>query len=121
MGYHMDKHIILEFDKEQKAQTCLSVINQLAAAYWESQGYTVLDTPEGKALVGKNAATGQDMPDSEKTITWDEIRLSPDNTYYFLDPAASVNYSLWLKRATALGYVFDGVQREMPSEWEARE
>ena len=117
MGYHMDKHIILEFDTEQKAQTCLSVINQLAAAYWVSQGYTILDTPEGKALVGKNAATGEDMKDSEKTITWDTVKLSPDKTYYFSDPAQKENFSLWMERAASMGYVFDGVQREFPAEW----
>lgn len=113
----MDRHIILEFDTEAKAQTCLAVINQLAAAYWVSQGYTVLDTPEGKALVGKNAATGQDMPDSEKTITWDTVKVSPVNTYYFSDPAQNENFSLWVERAAAVGYKFDGVQKEFPAEW----
>lgn len=113
----MDRHIILEFDTEQKAQTCLSVINQLAAAYWVSKGYTILDTPEGKALVGKNAATGQDMPDSAKTITWDTVKLSPDKTYYFSDPAQNENFSLWVERATAVGYKFDGVQKEFPLDW----
>lgn len=109
----MDRHLILEFDTLIKAQTCLAVITQLAAAYWQSQGYTVIDGQ----LIGKNAATGQDMPDSEKTITWDVVQLSPDNTYYFSDPAANVNYSLWMERATAMGYVFDGVQKTMPTEW----
>lgn len=113
MGYHMDKHIILEFETETKAQTCLGIINQLAAAYWQSQGYTVIDGQ----LIGKNAATGEDMPDSAKTITWDVVQLSPDNTYYFSDPAQNPNFSLWLERATALGYVFDGVQKEIPAAW----
>lgn len=113
----MDRHLILEFDTLIKAQTCLAVINQLAAAYWVSQGYTVLDTPEGKVLVGKNAATGEDMPDSEKTITWDTVKVSPVNTYYFTDPAQNEKFSLWKERSADLGYVFDGVQKEFPAEW----
>lgn len=113
----MDKHIILEFDTIQKAQTCLAVINQLAISYWESRGYTVLDTPDGKALVGKNAATGEDMPESAKTTAWDEIKTSPDGTYYFSDPAQNEQFSLWIENASSVGYIFDGVQRECPVEW----
>lgn len=109
----MDKYLILEFDTSSKAQTCLAVINQLAAAYWQSQGYAVINGQ----LIGKNAATGEDMPDSAKTITWDEIKTSPDNTYYFSDPAVNPKFSLWQERAAAMGYVFDGVQKEIPSEW----
>lgn len=116
MGYAMDNHLILEFDTQVKAQTCLNIINQLAAIYWENQGYTVIDTANGKAVVGKNALTGEDEP-SALTTTWDIVKQSPDNNYYISDPAQNQNYALWLERATALGYVFDGVQREIPAKW----
>ena len=108
----MDKHIILEFDTIQKAQTCLAVINQLAAVYWVSQGYTVLDTPEGKALVGKNALTGEDMPDSAMTITWDVVR-ELNGSWYITDPATRPEFSLWEERALAAGYKFDGTRQEL--------
>lgn len=113
----MDKHLILEFDTYPKAATCLYVINQLAAAYWTEQGFTVLDTPEGKALVGKNALTGEDMPDSARTITWDEVKTSPDGRFYFTDPAMKEQFSAWQQRASQAGYVFDGVVMEFPQEW----
>lgn len=117
MGSNMVGNVILEFDTLQKAQTCLYIINQLAAAYWASEGYTVLDTPKGKALVGKNAATGEDMPDSAKTITWDVVQVSPNKTYYFNDPAQREQFSKWEERALEMGYVFDGVRKEFPIAW----
>jgi hypothetical protein len=109
----MDKSLILEFDTEHQAQICLAVINQLAAAYWVEQGYTVIETPEGNALVGKNALTGEDMPDSAKTITWDVVKVSPTNKYYIVDPAIRPEFSLWQERAEKAGYVFDGIKKEV--------
>ena len=114
MGNTLDNYIILEFASEKSAQKCLYVINQLAAAYWASEGYTVLDTPQGKALVSKNAATGEDMPNSVLTTTWDVVQVSPNKTYYFNDPAQREQFSKWEERALEVGYVFDGVRKEFP-------
>jgi hypothetical protein len=113
----MEQRIILEFTNKKSAEICLYVINQLAAAYWESEGYTVTETPEGKALVGKNALTGEDMLNNEKTITWDKVKTSPDGTFYFSDPAQRTQFSEWKERAEATGYVLDGVSKPYPPEW----
>ena len=81
----MDEYLVLEFPTEADAQACLDAINDMAATYWAEQGYTVVLNPETgkKELIGKNAATGQDMPDAARTITWDSVRLSPAGTHYF--------------------------------------
>ena len=74
----MDNYLILSFPTKAQAETCLKAINSLAAQWWQSQGYTVVDGQ----LVGKNAATGQDEPESAKTITWGVVKESPDGTFY---------------------------------------
>jgi len=70
MGYHMEQYLILKGTLPQ-VQHDLFIINQIAAAWWAAQGYTVIDTPQGKAVVGKNAATGEDNLDA-LTTTWAE-------------------------------------------------
>lgn len=91
MGHYMDKHLIIEFPTQAESEQGLSIINMIAAAYWQSQGYTVIDGQ----LIGKNAATGLDMPDSAKTITWDEVKKSPDNTFYFTSPRIDEKFIAW--------------------------
>lgn len=66
----MDSTLILKGTLEQ-IQHDLGVINAIAAAWWASQGYTVIDTPNGKAVIGKNAQTGEDNPEA-LTTTWAE-------------------------------------------------
>lgn len=112
----MGDAVILEFDTAQKAALCLAVIDQLAAPYWAGQGYTVLQTENGAVLIGKNAATGNDDPDGV-TRTWDEVRLSPDGTFYIFDPAVEARFSEWESRAAEAGYVLEGVRKIMPENW----
>lgn len=90
----MDGRLILEFLTEADANQGLYVINQIAEAYWQSQGYTVIDGQ----LIGKNALTGEDMPDSAKTIAWDIVKQSPDGTFYFTSPIIDEKFSAWRER-----------------------
>jgi len=107
----MDKLLIIEFPTETQANQCVDVINQIAATWWVSQGYTVID---GK-LIGKNAATGEDMPDSAMTITWDIPKLSPNNTWYIASPTSDPKFYAWRD------YLPEGVITPddiiMPVEW----
>ena len=75
----MDGYLIVEFDTAEEAQSALDVINQIAAAWWQSQGYTVINGE----LVGKNAKSGLDDPRAAKTKTWDNIKLGDNGKYYF--------------------------------------
>lgn len=90
----MGEHLILEFPTQGTAEQGLYIVNLIAAAYWQSQGYTVIDGQ----LIGKNALTGEDMPDSTKTITWDAVKRSPDNTFYFTSPIVDEKFSAWRAR-----------------------
>lgn len=107
----MDNNLIIQFATEAEANQCLYVINQIASAYWQSQGYTVIDGQ----LIGKNALTGEDMPDSAKTITWDIVKTSPTGVFYITSPASEERFSLWRDRLPdGLSFPDDTV---MPEEW----
>jgi len=102
----MDKRI-LEFSTQAKADTALQVINQIAENYWIEQGYTVIDGE----LIGKR--NGKDDLDACRTTTWDTVKESPDNTFYFTTPTSK--YPDWRD------YLPDGVvmpdDKLFPSEW----
>lgn len=86
---------ILEFKTEKEAQIALAVINEIAAAWWAAQGYVVEDVNGQKQLIGKNAKTGEDMPDKARTTTWAEIEKSPDGTFYFASPSSDERFAAW--------------------------
>lgn len=75
----------------------LNIVNMVAASYWQTQGYTVIDTPKGKAIVGKNAITGEDNP-AALTITWAEIEELPNGRSGFIDPENDARFIDWKER-----------------------
>lgn len=89
----MDGNIILIGTYKDVQQT-LVVINEVAASYWKGRGYTVVDTPKGKAVVSKNADTGEDMPNS-LTMTWDEASPLNETEWYIADPAGTEEFMYW--------------------------
>lgn len=103
----MDNALILKGTLAQ-VQHDLAVINAVAAAWWASQGYTVIDTPSGKAVVGKNAATGEDNPNA-MTTTWAEPRpvnftmdeqtgeITPEEgtEWYIMSPSSDPRFADW--------------------------
>lgn len=107
---------ILEFATEAEAQTALHIINEIAAAWWESQEYTVINTGDHKELVGKK--NGVDNPDACRTTTWAEIQESPDGTYYFASPATKPQYVDWRNHLEGFTMPDD---KEFPEEWNQTE
>lgn len=109
----MDGPLILEFPTQAAANQGLAVINAIAAAWWQSQGYTVINNQ----LVGKNAATGEDMLDATRTNTWDTVKTSPVGTWYIISPAANPNFINWRD------HIPQGVtmpeDKPMPESWPA--
>lgn len=105
---------IIEFNDEISANSALSTFNEVAIQYWSDQGYAIIETESGKAVVGKNALTGEDNL-SALTLTWDELKESPDGTFYFTSPTPDPRFKDWRD------YMPDGVdlgaEREMPEEW----
>ena len=85
----------------------LYIINEVAAMWWASQGYTVIQTPQGKAVVGKNEATGEDTAEA-LTTSWDIPRpvnftvseigeVIPDEgtQWFIIDPASDTRFVDW--------------------------
>jgi hypothetical protein len=119
-------NLILEFDTQQEAQACLNAINALAAQWWQQQGYSVIDdaeSPSGKRVVGKNAATREDDADQGGTTTWDIVKESPDGTFYFsslsnkvefYDPENDIDWKIALE---GMGFTAIGTEKTMPEEW----
>lgn len=107
----MDTFLILSFPTQAQAEACLTAINQMAATYWVEQGYTVINGE----LIGKNALTGEDMPDSARTISWDTVKQSPDGRFYF---ASLSNDERFAKGMEQLPDAFFGyTEKPMPAEW----
>ncbi len=112
MGHHMDKYLILSTTSRADCEAVLSAINALAAQWWQAQGYTVIDGQ----LVGKNAATGEDMPDAAKTVTWDEVREAPDGTFYISSLSNDERFANGMNQLPAdVLALFEEV--EMPIDW----
>lgn len=105
--------LILEFDTKEEAQEALSAINGLAAQWWMQQGYTV----EDGALVGKNAKTGLDSPGAQRTTTWDEVKESPDGTFYFSSLSNDERFPNWKQFLADIGFTAIGVEKQFPVEW----
>jgi len=107
----MDNYLILEFPTQKQAEACLAAINDMAATYWLDLGYTVANGQ----LIGKNALTGEDMPNSAKTITWDMIKESPDSTFYFASLRNDDKFKAGADRLPPEYFGF--VERPFPEQW----
>ena len=105
----MDKYLVLVFADRISAENCLAAINASAVNYWSEQGYSFI---EGK-LVGKNAATGNDEPDSVLTFTWDNVKESPDGRFYF----SSLSNDSRFAAGMAMIDGFSFTEMELPDTW----
>lgn len=110
MGYHMDGYLIYELDTEPEAQTMLGAINSMAGQYWIDQGYTVTNGE----LIGKK--NGVDNPAAAHTITWDEIKQSPDDTFYFSSLSNDAKFQNGTQQLIDAGFVF--IEKEFPIAWQ---
>ena len=101
MGGDMDGHLILTGTLEDIDHD-LSIINDIAASWWAAQGYTVLQTPDGKAVVGKNFRTGEDDAQA-LTTSWDAPQMDENGSWFIADPAGDPRFADWRD------YIPDGV------------
>ena len=108
----MDEYLIYEFTTEVEAQSCLTKINEMAAQYWFNQGHTILENSGGKELVGKKG--GQDNLQAMRTFSWDEIRYSPEGTYYFTSLRNDARFSGGMPE---LESAFTFTEKPLPQEW----
>lgn len=110
----MDSYLILSSPTRQSAEAVLSAINALATQWWQAQGYSVINGQ----LIGKNAATGEDMPESARTLTWDEVHEAPDGTFYI---SSLRNDPRFLNGIDMLPDEVKALFKEMPmpAEWQS--
>jgi len=108
--------LILEFNTEIGAEACLSAINSLAESYCAGKGYTLFDNNGDNEIVGK--VNGNDAPNNQRTTTWDAVRESPDNTYYFTSLSNNTSFTNWVQLLDDSGFTAIGVEIEYPSEWD---
>lgn len=107
----MEQYLILEFQNRQAAEYCLAMIDNMASDFWVAEGYLVIDGE----LVGKNAATGQDMPGATRTLSWDVVRESPEGTFYFSSLRNDTRVTAGADRLPA--EVFGFIERVFPEAW----
>ena len=114
--------LILEYASEADANLGLAVINEVAAQWWPTQGYTVEEVDGVKTLIGKNTQTGEDEPSKQRTTTWDIVKESPDGTWYisspsnkaiFFDPDNGIDWRSGYNAAGGAVYT----EKEFPTEW----
>ena len=111
---------ILEFQTQPEALQVLIAVNLRAKEYWAEQGYTVYNDTQTPKLVGKNAATGKDEPAKQLTESWDKIRKSPDNTFYFTSLTGTrFEGAMDDLRAFAAANGITMVEKDYPQEWVA--
>ena len=106
-------YLIYEFETEGSAHACLQAVNALAVQYWTEQGYTVIDGENGKELIGKK--NGVDAPESAHTLTWDSVKESPDNTWYFASLSSDERFAAATQQLIDAGFTF--TERSFPAAW----
>lgn len=104
MGDDMDEYLMQEFDSIEAAQACLAAINAVAQNYWQSQGYSVQDG----ALIGKNAASGEDEPMAARTVAWAQIEDMDGGKFGFYSPGNAPRFALWKGRLAEIGFTDTG-------------
>lgn len=87
----MDKYLIGTI---ADVQHDLYFINEVAAMWWATQGYTVIETPEGKAVIGKNALTGADN-NSALTTSWAIPERLDDEKWFIPSPSSDERFKNW--------------------------
>ena len=107
----MDNDLILIAKDGYTADQLLEYINRLAAAWWQSQGYTV----ENGELIGKK--NGEDNPGAAHTITWAEVKTAPDGTQYFLSLSNDPRFCDWKQYWVAAGFPEAYEEAESPAQW----
>ena len=109
---------IYEFQNEETAYACLHEINQLGADFFEAIGYTINYINGNPVCIGKDANTAEDIY-SAKTTTWDNVKKSPDSTFYFVSISENRNISIEqsLQTTAQLKSVFGFTEKDFPLEW----
>lgn len=83
---------------KQQVEHDNGIIGEIAAAWWATQGYTVIDTPDGKAVLAKDPETGEDDPLSITTAWAQPKPIDPENVagdWYIPSPSSHPRFVNW--------------------------
>lgn len=103
--------LIYEFTTTEMAQACLDAVHGMAKGYWQEAGFTVNDT----GVVGKR--NGVDDLTAQETTKWDDVKTSPDGTFYFTSLSTDPKFPNATQMLEDAGFVF--VEKDTPADWTA--
>ena len=109
---------IMEFQTAQEAQTCLDAIHNMAEQYWVDQGYHIQVINGTRTVIGKRQSDGTDQILKSGTIKWDDVRVSPDNTFWFTSLSTHPQFTPAL---ADLAQAFTFTEKDYPAEWDIEE
>ena len=97
------------------AQADLDAFHQLCRQWWPTQGYAV----DADGVIPKNAATGEDEPDCQRTTCWDTLHPDPTDPTksWWASPTPDPRFDEWNLHLAASGYTLQCVEITMPPEW----
>lgn len=76
----MDQSLVFIFSDQPTAQSFLDAAFALYAAQKQAEGYEFTDG----VVIGKNAATGENMPAAQGTTKVGDVLTAPDGTVYVM-------------------------------------
>lgn len=106
--------LVYEFETREEAERCLTAVNYLAMNFLPQLGYLVIDeenAPIGKAIVNKNAATGESEHNKQHTTSWSVIE-EKDGKYYFASLGQNPKFAAGTEQLLGMGFKF--VEKDYP-------
>lgn len=111
MGYNVDEYLIIKGPQQDCADD-LAAFEALAAQWWPTQGYPVVDG----GVVPRNAATGELDYEAQRTVAWDVLKQAPDGEYWWWSPSDDARFVDWKEYLAQTGYTLKCV--EVEKDWE---
>jgi hypothetical protein len=109
-------YLALGFDTQEAALSAIATIDTIAEGWYAGNGYTIIEDGEGKGVVPKNAATGENEPNKAKVRTWATPILSPTGVWFFKSLSVNPEFDGWKDSYAALGGE-PYTEFEFPVEW----
>ena len=90
----MDQSVKILKGTKAHVEHDLALIGSTMAGFLRDKGYMAMDCKDGKGIAGKNAMTGETMPDI-LCMAWDMPRRLPNGDWYIMDPLCSPRFADW--------------------------
>lgn len=116
MGDDVDGNLLILHGDTAAAQADLDAFHALCRQWWPTQGYDV----DAGGVIPKNAATGEDEPDCQRTTCWDTLKPDPTDPgkSWWISPTPDLRFYDWKTYLAATGYTLQCAEITMPAEWQ---